>query len=307
MDEQAIFKSNFRNRSFKYIDLVRVTNITNTPEAKRDFQQLIYDQEWQFGPIVRIHFVSRAKCTALEESTTIAFVQLSITPMHYHLIRQFQSFKLHNHHLCFQMAGESNDLIVEDCRFHREYEAHRALGIDYFYNYERIDEKPEPNKRSTSQQTESNLTTSCSQQTDTITVRSIEQKTTSSVVEPIDKLSFKKTLNNNTNKIDVGTGIEHNNINEITKYHMSEIEAISIKSTCQLCDITIEKGSHVSGLKCGHMLHSNCMLEQLVSVAKKPRQAIDDLFDDPDFGFTCYHCKSFSKFGLKLSPVSKRC
>ena len=110
--EEQDFTTNFRNTEKLHMNLVRVTNIANTIQWKRAFKSLIEQQEWQFGPLVRVDFVHEAKVKRPREDTTIAFVQFKLTIMHYHLARQFQNHMLHGQRLYFQMAGETNDLIV---------------------------------------------------------------------------------------------------------------------------------------------------------------------------------------------------
>ena len=93
--EEQAFTTNFTKTGRIYFDLIRVTNITNTIESRHAFKSLMEQQEWQFGPFVRVDFVHDARVKRPREDTTIAFVQLKLTIMHYHLARQFQSYLLY--------------------------------------------------------------------------------------------------------------------------------------------------------------------------------------------------------------------
>jgi hypothetical protein len=171
--EEQAFTTNFNNTDRLYIDLIRVTNIANTIESKKAFKNLMEQQVWQFGPLVRVDFVHDAKVNRPREDTTIAFVQFKLTIMHYHLARQFQYYMLHGHRLCFQIAGETNGFFVSQARYNRDYEAHTIANIDFFHQYDRsttVTTHTSPQMVSRSTQIESANT--CEQ--DTMTINTIE-------------------------------------------------------------------------------------------------------------------------------------
>ena len=170
--EEQAFATNFENPSRLYIDLIRGTNITNTIESRQAFKILMERQEWQFGPLVRVDFVHDAKVGQPREDTTIAFVQFRLTIMHYHLARQFQNFMWHGHRLCFQIAGETNDLIVSQARYNRSYEAHTIANIDFFYEYDRPSVSDKLSSM-VSRSTQAIATDTCEQ--GTMTPKTIEQ------------------------------------------------------------------------------------------------------------------------------------
>ena len=190
----------------------------------------------------------------------------------------------------FQMAGETNDLIVSEARYNRNYEAHTIKNIDFFHEYDQMSRTPsrkQPSMVSRSTQLTATADTSDKCEQGTMTTETIEHgrpianKCTNTSNERVLVVRCTKCLKryrndeiaHHSNRCDESTSqldlIGYRLTDRVLNDRPNSVISTAMTAQCNYCQRSLASTSIVK-LKvfpCGHTIHTQCLKQELTAHA----------------------------------------